>query len=126
MKNFFSKIAETIERQRRKPMRGSIVLDKSGKKAATSSTLKKMNRQLKAPTDIGELSGYLKQVHNKAALVAALRRMKMPVSRKNLKLANTALSMQAMAKTRNMKNPSFGFDTSLQRAFKDALRRRPR
>jgi hypothetical protein len=122
MPNFFSKIAKAIKP---KATRGGLLLTKSGK-ADIGLTGKKINRQLKASTDVGELSGYLKQSHNKEALVAALRRMKMPTSRENLKIANKALSMQAMAKTRAMKNPSFGFDTSLEAAFKNASRRSPK
>ena len=122
MKNFISKIADAMKLKSKPVMRGDFKITKTGK-LDLSPTARKMNRQLRAPTDVGELSGYLKQHHNKEALVLALRRVGMPINRKNLKVAAKALSMQAMAKTRDMKNPRFGFDTSLKTAFKNASRR---
>lgn len=121
MPNFFSKIAKALK-PKPLPLRGGLATTETGKLLRTPE-IEKLRRRYKAPTDIGQLSGYLKQSHNKPALVAALQRMKMPVTRENLKTANTALSLQAMARTRAQKAPSLGFDTSLEEAFKNAARR---
>ena len=122
MPNFFSKIAKALKP---KPLRGGLATTETGKLLRTPN-IEKLQRRSKAATDIGEMSGYLKQHHDKPALVAALQRMKMPVTRENLKTANKALSLRAMARTRAQKSPSLGFDTSLEEAFKNATRRKGR